>query len=71
MKKSELVEKLQKEIAALGDNYLLSYKIIDHGGSQTFTLLSPTRTNKKTGRKAGMNFKEFRDYVLEKRWEQE
>lgn len=71
MKKSELIEKLQKEVAALGDDYLLSYKIIDSGGAQSFTLLSPNRTNKKTGSKAGMSFKEFRDYVLEKRWAQE
>jgi hypothetical protein len=66
MKKSDLVERLQKEIDAFGDHDLLSYRIEDAGGSLSGYLYSPTR-KMKNGRRAKMNFKEYRDFLLDER----
>lgn len=69
MKKSELILKLQKEVDALGDDYLMSYKIVDSGGGYAYYLLSPDRKG-KGGRRLAMTRREFRDYVLDERFKE-
>lgn len=66
MTRSELINKLQRELEALGDDYLLSYKIEDCGGSTSWFRTSLTRKNLR-GRGYKMNKKEFRDYVIDER----
>lgn len=66
MKKTELISMLQKEVDALGDGPLLEYKIVDEGGGRSGNLYSPTR-QLANGKRAKMNFKEFRDYALDQR----
>lgn len=70
MLKSELAEVLLKEIKETGDHHLLEYKIVDAGGGRSGNLYSPTRFIHE-GRKAKMNFKEYRDFLLDKKLETE
>jgi hypothetical protein len=70
MLKSELVKILTKEIEAYGDHHLLEYKLVDLGGGRAGHLYSSTRTT-PTGQKAKMNFKEYRDFLLDKREQNE
>lgn len=66
MKKSELIKILQDEISISGDHTLLEYKIVDAGGGRSGYLYSSIRKN-KDGRKSKMNYKEYRDYLLDER----
>lgn len=66
MLKSDLVKILQKEIAITGDHHMKSYRIEDAGGGYSGCLYSSER-KLPNGRKAKMNWKEYRDYLLKQR----
>lgn len=64
MKKSELIQRLQKEVSDHGDHFILNVKITDeHGTSETYKL-SLTRRDKH-GSRCKMSFKEFEAWVRE------
>lgn len=62
MKKSELIKELQSDLAKYGDSELLEYKIVCELEGKSGFKYSPTRTIKRSSRRAKMNMKEFRAY---------